>query len=169
MSARNLQSGVQLSLSAIANAWGCARETAKKRLDTAGVKPAGKNRGHNVYELRDVVRAFAEAAQSDQDPDKLDPFARHAYYKGEHEKLRLQQERGELLSRIEVEDSVARERKVVAHHLDTFPDRLERSGLADPRQIQLWEDELDRMRRDLYRAVVAEAERDADSTLDASG
>ena len=161
MSARSLKNGVLLSLSAIANAWGCARETAKKRIDAGGVEAAELRRGHPVYLLKDVVQAFEQP--EDFDPDKLEPFQRKAFYQAEREKLNLEVERGTLLGYIEVERESARVFEIIGRFLDTLPDVLERDTAMSAPQVQKLDELIDRVREELYEEVTSGAERSADA------
>jgi phage terminase Nu1 subunit (DNA packaging protein) len=88
------------------------------------------------------------------DPDKLDPFQRKAHYQAEHEALKLQTERAELVPRIEVEQEMARIAKIIAQCFDTLPDRLERDCGMQPVAVAKVERCLDEVREELHRAVI---------------
>lgn len=145
------QLGVHLNLSQIASEFGVARETARKRLDDAGVQASETRGGHPVYRLREVLEAFA--GEDGFDPDKLKPWERKAHYQAEHEKLRLQVERGELVPSIEVEQGEAAIFKIVTQGLETLPDVLERDVGLSPLQLARVERHLDEYREALYRAL----------------
>lgn len=149
--------GMWLSLSTLASEFGAARETIKKRLEAAGVNADRVRNGHPVYRLRDALRAWQAAPESGFDPDALDPFRRKAFYQSELEKMRVQTEAGELVPRIEVEQEQARIAKLVAQFFDTLPDVLERDCGANALLLSKLEDKLDRVRENLYRALMADA------------
>jgi hypothetical protein len=157
--------GVSLSKRQFALIFGVDRDTVTRRLSDANLKPTGKRGGHPVYDLKAGWKIILEGGDGKQkDPDALEPFKRKAYYQAEHEKLKLQTERGELLSRIEVERETARLFEIMGRFLDTLPDALEREGGMDPRQVQKVEDLIDHMREELYAEIVD----GADSALDAA-
>jgi hypothetical protein len=155
MQTNNIKNGVHLSLSAIANAWGRSRETVKNRLDAAGVQPADTQRGHPVFALKDVVNAFKYDFEGVEDPEKLEPFARRAYFQAEHEKLRVQSAAGELLSRIEAEGEFARLFEIMGRFLDTLPDHIERAGGVKAHELQKIEDRIDKLREELYEEITS--------------
>ena len=155
--------GTHLSVRAFAIETGQDRETVTRRIQAAGVKPSGQRGGYPVYRLRDLLRAcYVTTADGELDPDRLPPFQRHAHYKAEKEKLAVEQERGELITRIEVEQEQARIAKIVTHGLETLPDILERDcGLA-PDMVLRVERQIDAVRERMY-AELTEDEDAADS------
>ncbi len=155
------QLGVHLNLSQIASEFGVARETARKRLDDAGVGPSETRGGHPAYRLRDVLEAFA--GEEGFDPDKLKPWERKAHYQAEHEKLKLQVERGELVPFMEVERGEGEIFAIVTQAWETAPDVLERDVGLTAMQLARLERHFDEARNALYRRLNEEA--DADSTV----
>jgi hypothetical protein len=150
--------GVHLSLRGLAEETGFDRETLGKRLTAAKVKPSGKRGGHPVYRLRDALKAVYAFASDDGgiDPDKLEPFQRKAHYQAEHEKLKLQTERGELVPRLESEQELARVVKIFVRVHDALPDKIERDCGASPLMVQAIERELDAAREQAYAEILAE-------------
>jgi len=164
-----LPAGVLLSLRQFADESGRDRDTIGKRVKAAGLNPAGKRGGHPVYRLRDLLQAaYVTDDDGQMDPDRLDPFARHAFYKGEREKMQLQVERSELLSSLEVEQRFAAVFKAVADCLDTLPDLIERDCAATPMQVERIQTRLDEVREDLYERLNASEDEDAGGTAEAS-
>lgn len=154
----DLSVGVHLSLASLAREFGSSRDTIQNRLAKAAVKPSGKRGGHPVYRLHEALPALADLAVSeasaDFDPEKLGAFERHAHYKAEHERLRLQQEMAQLVPQLEVEQEMARMAKIIVQRLETLPDKLERDlGLSGP-VIECIEREIDAARNDMYAAIV---------------
>lgn len=159
----NIDKALAFSLSSLSRELGTTRETLRKRLAAQDVKPAGKRSGFPVYRLRDVLAAWQGTAESGFDPDRLDAFKRRAYYQGEHEKLKLQVERRELIPRIEAEQEMAQMLKITAECFDTLPDILERDCGLEPSVLVKLEDRLDKCREELYQRLAAEGEDNADS------
>lgn len=143
-----LPSGVHLSVRGFCDESGQDRETVTHRIRESGIEPSGKRGGYPVYRLRDLLRA-AYAGEG-FDPDKLRPFERKAHYQAEHEKLAVEQERGELIPRIEVEQEQARIAKIVAHGLETLPDVLERDCALAPEVVARMERHIDAVRERMY-------------------
>ncbi len=159
----DLGRGVHLSVRGIAEETGFDRDTVAKRLAAAKVKPSGKKGGHPVYRLRDALKAvYAFSDDGGIDPDKLEPFQRKAHYQAEHEKLKLQVERGELVPRIEVEQEMARVVKIFTRAVDTLPDKIERDCGAAPTVVEKIERELDVAREQIYAEIVSADTDDAD-------
>lgn len=156
-----LSRGTHLSISALSVEFGMTRETIRKRLADAGVKPSGIRSSYPVFRLKDALPALLGGGDH-VDPDQLDPYRRKAFYQGEHEKLRLQVERRELITRIEAEQEMAGMLKITSECFDTLPDILERDcGLA-PAVLERVERCLDKAREQLHQRL-SEDEEDADS------
>jgi len=147
----DLSSGVHLSVRRFGDETGLDRDTLTKRIRVAGLVPSGKRGGYPVYRLRDLLKAaYTTDEDGGLDPDKLRPFERHAHYKAEKEKLAVEQERGELIPRIEVEQEQARIAKIVAHGLETLPDVLERDCALAPEVVARMERHIDAVRERMY-------------------
>ena len=146
--------GIHLSIRAYAEESSGDRETITKRIRAASISPSGKRGGHPVYRLRDLMRAaYMTTEEGELDPDRLEPFKRHAFYKAEREKLQVQVERGELLSSLAVEQRFAGVFKDIAEFCDTVTDVLERDcGLSGPQVVKV-EERIDQLREQLYTKV----------------
>lgn len=154
--------GVHLSMSALSRELGMTRETIANRLRAAKVEPSGTKDGYPVYRLKDALRALLHTTEDGEvDPDKLTPFERKAYYQAATEKLRYLTETGELIPRIEVEQTMARFIKVIVQGLETLPDVFERDCGATPAMLVKSEKEIDRLRDHLYTELM--------ETMDATG
>lgn len=121
------------------------------------------------YPLAGCVRSYIQYLQNSgqvdtSDPEKLSPFQKRAHYQAELDKLKLEQERGELIPRIEVEQEFAAVLKMVAECFDTLPDLLERDCGLPAKVLVRVEEALDRTRGDLH-AKLSGGEADADSAV----
>src|SRR5688572_23463577 len=114
---------------------GISRDVMRRILSERGVQPAGKRGGHPVYRARDVIGALMSNGADQDDPDKLKPWERKAHYQAEHEKLRLQVERGELVPALEVERGHGQIFAIATQAFDTLPDVLERDVGLTPLQL----------------------------------
>ncbi len=150
-------SGTHMSVRAFAIETSQDRETVTRRIQAAGIKPSGQRGGYPVYRLKDLLRAcYVTTEGGELDPDRLPPFQRHAHYKAEREKLTVEEERGELITRIEVEQEQARIAKIVSHGLETLPDILERDcGLA-PAMVLRVERQIDAIRDRMYTEMIGD-------------
>jgi hypothetical protein len=165
---------VMLSLSALAREFGCARETLRKRLIAANVRPT---RGEappaqitidgtddapaatgELYALRDAIRAWLAPSESGLDPQQLDPFRRLSHYKAELERLKLEAEMRELIPSADVEQEMARILKIIAQLLDTLPDIIERDCGATADQVKRIERAIDDVRESLFNELANEVQ-----------
>lgn len=117
------------------------------------------------YPMAGCVRGYIKYLQEgggcgsvSADPDQLNPFMRRAYYQGELDKLKLQQERHELVPRIEAEQEMAALLKIAGECFDTLPDVLERDCGLTPKALARMENHLDKAREDLYKRLSAPGE-----------
>lgn len=147
----DLDRGVTISW--FARAVGASRETVRARIARAGVVPVALRLGHPVYSAGDLCRAFVAADPLSADPDALDPFKRKAHYQAELDKLRIERERGELIPRIEVEETLAHALKLLGHELETIPDILERDTGATAQQLVKIEAIVDAVREQIYERL----------------
>jgi len=89
----------------------------------------------------------------DDDPEQLSPKERLDWYRGETERVKLAQAKGELIPAAQYEADLADALKRVATGLESLPDVLERDvgigGAAVERTIAA----VDAMREDLYKAL----------------
>jgi hypothetical protein len=144
---------VTLSISEISAEFAQTRETVRKRLADAGIKPAGRRRNYPVFRLRDAITALLTGA--DADPKRLDPFRRKAHYQAEHAELALAVEREELLRRGDVEEIYGRALKPIRLLLETLPDVLERDANLSPAQVEHVERRLDELREHMHTKVLS--------------
>lgn len=155
---------IAFSLGTWAAELGTTRDVLRRVVSEAGVVPAGKKSGHPIYRGRDVCAAWAGMHQREAgDPDKLPPMERKAHYQAEHEKLRLQMERAELVPSLEVEQGHGQIFAIVAQAYDTLPDVLERDVGLSPAQLARVEKALDEQREALYQALNDEPEDEDDA------
>lgn len=112
------------------------------------------------YPLAGCIRGYITYLQNSggsadtQDPDRMAPFLRRAHYQGELDKLKLMEQRRELIPRLEAEQEMAALLKIVAECLDTLPDILERDCGLPPHALVKLEACLDRTREDLHVRLV---------------
>jgi hypothetical protein len=146
--------GVRLSLSALAREFGIARETVAKRLAAAGVQPDGERKGWPVYRVAPAARALVPAEAPVwgggrvEDPDRLVPTDRKAWYQSEKDRLVVEREQGLLVPVEAVREQVAGVVKTTTLMLETLPDLLERDCRLPPEAVERMERQIDRVRAD---------------------
>lgn len=145
------------NISKLADAFQLHRDTCRKRLNDAGVKPAGKKGNAPVYRLAEAAEAIfaGTVVQGDQaDPTKLDPKSRKEWFQSENERLKFQENIRELIPSTEHRDNMAVTLKAVASFFDSLPDRMERARIFTPEQLEALERECDKMRAQLYNELL---------------
>lgn len=141
----------QLTISELAQAFSMSRDTTRDRLRNARLKPGGKRRGVDVYDLRDAAAALtAEGSNA---------FQQRARLQGQLLELELQRRRGDLCLFSDVEAAFGSAFKIVGEFFDTMPDVMERAGAMDGPQLAKLEKILDELREALYRKLIADAQR----------
>lgn len=153
------------NITRLAEAFGLHRDTVRKRLKEARVKPAGKRAGVDVYALADVGPALfaAEAgnkSEDDYDPNKMAPKDRKDFFQSERERLKFQTEIGELIPDSEYRLDLASVLKFLVSAFETMPDDLERRYKVPPEVLEHVETWGDERRSWLYQKVL-EVEPDA--------
>lgn len=147
------------NISRLADAFGFHRDTVRKRLRDAGIVPVGTRNGVPVYSLKDAGPAlFAEASrwEGENDPDKLPPTERRAWFQSENERIKLEQELRNLIAADEVAYEMSRLAKAVANTLDGLPDILERDAGLSPEALERVQQVVDQLREQMYQAVIAD-------------
>lgn len=144
------------NISQLATAFSLHRDTCRKRLNDAGVQPCGKRANAPLYHLHEAAEAIfaGTVVQGDQaDPSKLDPKSRKEWFQSENERLKFQTSIKELIPTGEHRDNMAVTVKAVCSFFDSLPDKMERSRLFTPEQLEALEAECDKMRQQLYNEL----------------
>jgi len=150
------------SISRLAEEFGMDRKTVSGRIRDAGIPPAGKRSGYDVYRLADVAAAvlgFDEGAGGSEgviDPRDLPPKDRKDYYQSENERLKVETTMGTLVPAVEVEADMADLVKQIVQFLDTLPDDLERKLALKPEQVVKVQERCDRIRQLMYEKVMTD-------------
>ena len=135
------------------------RRTVAKRLRDAGLPPAGKRNGSDVYQLADVALAILapEVAASEGggvvDPRDLPPKDRKDFYQSENERLKVETTMGALVPAVEVEAEMAELVKMTVQFIETLPDVLERKLSLSADQVIAVQERCDHIRQQLYDKI----------------
>lgn len=142
------------SISQIASAMQADRKTISKRLAAIGARPAGERKGFPVYGLATIVQAFTATAKT-QDPDQMGAFERRAWIASERDRLKLEIDRGNSITRERFEDAYHGLVKVLVRGLVTLGDRLERDKRVSSDVLEYLENAIGDLRDELAAAVLA--------------
>jgi len=149
----------RMSVSQIADEFGMARATVAKRIEAFGIRPEGKRLGYPVYRLRDIVRLAGDTEPGDEnDPMKMRPTDRRAWFQSENERMKMEAEQGRLIPSGEMEAEQAAIAKIVVRAFDTFPDRLERDLRVPPEVVEYAIEHCRAARAELHSLIRAEGE-----------
>ena len=154
----NLADAYSWNISRIAEAFGFHRDTVRKRLNSAMVRPSGKKSGNDVYELADVGAAlFAEQSVYSgdvSDPDKMGPKDRKDFYQSENERLKFEEKTSELMPSGVYQDAIYENLKKIVSAFDSLPDMIERRHSCSPEQIEDIISYLHECREQVYHAAM---------------
>ena len=145
--------GIELSISAMAQEFQIDRATVRKRLKAANVQPSGERGGYPVYTLRSVIPALGNGTT--QDLDKMTPFERKAFVASQRDELKLQTERGELIPIEEHRDGIHALSRIVVRALVTLPDKLERDLRISPAIVEYVDKCIGILRDEMAASVLA--------------
>ena len=136
----NSADGLLVSLTTLAREFGVSRDTVGRRLRDSGAMSAGERGGFPVFRLGPAARALVLAempalADGGNDPDRMSPTDRHAWFKSETSRLAVEQSQGLLVPAEEVRAEMAGIIKGTVQMLDTLPDILERDCSLGPVEL----------------------------------
>lgn len=157
-----IQDAYAYNISRLAEAFCLDRKTVRKRLNQAMVRPSGKRNGQPVYALVDVGPALFGATETPKseknNPDSMDPKARKEWFQSENERLKFQQNVGELIPEPAYRDDLALVFKLIVAFFESLPDKMERQRTFTPAQLQALENVTDAMRAQLYEMMVGQSD-----------
>lgn len=158
-----LEEAFEWSISRLARGFDLHRDTVRKRLNEAGVVPAGKKGGYPVYKVKDAARAIlapemgmpAEGAGAD--PDSLpSAFERKAWFQSENYRVQLEKELRHLVPDHDHAREMSRLAKSVASALESLPDLLERDAGIEGEALDVVQRVVDELRERAYRDYVGD-------------
>ncbi len=149
------------SISQFARAFGMDRKTVARRIEDAGITPAGKKNGHPTYALKDGAQAiYSEKSffNPDSDPSTLPPAERKSWFQSENERVKLEKELRQLIPADEVHREMSQIAKAVTTTLDSLPDILERDCDLSPEAIIRVQESVDALRDQMYLRIMQDDE-----------
>lgn len=145
------------NVSQIATASGLHRDTVRKRITEAGIKPAGKKGNAPTYHLADAMQAIFASHQisvSSHNPDNMAPKDRLDWYKSESERVKFGREVRDLIPVPEVRDELAEVLKMAVGWAESLPDQMERKRIFTPEQLEALEATCDELRDQFYQMLI---------------
>ncbi|EMX9182055.1 DUF1441 family protein [Citrobacter sedlakii] len=127
---------LRLNITQLAAITDLHRQTVASKL--ANVQPApGSNPKLKLYAITDILRELLTSTTSSElvDVDKMLPPDRKAWFQSERERLKFQQETGELIPASEVTREFSSMAKAMVQVLETLPDILERDCAMTPAAV----------------------------------
>lgn len=147
---------LRLNISELASLSNMHRQTVSARLQHVPIA-GGNGSNLKLYYLRDVLSELMSATSS-QESEELEPQERKAWYQSERERLKFEQEIGELLPAADVAREFAAMAKMVIQVLETLPDILERDCALSPTVISRVQRSIDDLRDQLAERVSEKSE-----------
>ncbi|ENE8569168.1 DUF1441 family protein [Salmonella enterica] len=129
---------LELNIKQLSAITGTHRQTIATRLK--GVKTSGGN-GSNlkIYRLVDILTAMMTmlAATGENDPNKMNPSDRRAWFQSEMMRIELEKEMRTLIPASEVLSVYAVMAKTVVKTLETLPDLMEMDAALPPDTLEM--------------------------------
>ncbi|NYZ70467.1 DUF1441 family protein [Endozoicomonas sp. SM1973] len=148
----------QLNITEIAEFYGLHRDTVRNRLRREGIEPVTKIKNTPLYDIAEVEPLFYESEtrnlQPGYDPDELPPKDRKDWYQSENERLKFQQACKELIPAKDVRDTNVVMMKTLVAFFESLPDKMERTRLFTPDQLDLLEQQCDQFRAQLHQKLM---------------
>jgi len=148
------------NITRIADAFSLHRDTVRKRLKESRVRPVTKKSGVDVYALADVGPALfsqdliTKDDENIHDPSKMPPKDRKDYFQSERERLKFEEEIGQLIKDSNYRLDLAETLKAVVSYFESMPDKMERLRLFTPAQLDTLEKVCDQFRAELHTKIL---------------
>ncbi|MEH4872249.1 DUF1441 family protein [Escherichia coli] len=143
---------LHLNISQLAALSGAHRQTVAARVKN--IRQAGGHESNlKLYRLTDILAELMKAPLP-VDNEEMDPHARKAWYQSERDRLKFEQETGQLVPVSDVRRSFSVVVKTIVQVLETWPDRLERDRGWTASQLNEVQIVVDEIRDTLEKAVI---------------
>ena len=146
------------NITRIAQAFGVSRDTVRKRLNAAGVSPVKKVKGVPLYPLPDVGPALfaceANVMPTEYKPNELHPKDRKDYFQSEIARLTVEEKTKQLIPVEDVRADQVRTFKANVAFFEGLTDKMERTRLFNPEQLDALERATDMFRDQLYNELM---------------
>ncbi|EEQ2115744.1 DUF1441 family protein [Escherichia coli] len=143
---------LHLNISQLAALSGAHRQTVAARVKN--ISPTGGHESNlKLYRLTDILAELMKAPLP-VDNEEMDPHARKAWYQSERDRLKFEQETGQLVPVSDVRRSFSVVVKAIVQVLETWPDRLERDRGWTASQLNEVQIVVDEIRDTLEKTVI---------------
>ncbi|ORT70601.1 DUF1441 family protein [Citrobacter werkmanii] len=152
-------STLKLNINQLAGITGVHRQTVAARLKQ--IEPAlGSNNKLKLYLITDVLTELMAPVVAAR-AEEMTPSDRLAHWKAENERLKFEQDTGQLIPADEVAREFSVMAKAVVQVLETLPDILERDCALNPSAVSRVQSVIDDLRDQIAQRVLdAEPEED---------
>ncbi|MBK5072222.1 DUF1441 family protein [Budviciaceae bacterium CWB-B4] len=142
---------LKLNINQLAGITDVHRQTVAARLKN--VEPApGSNSKLKLYLVTEVLKELMTSTPS-ADVDDMTPSDRLAHWRAENERIKFEQETGQLIPADEVAREISLMAKAVVMILETLPDILERDCALPPHAVVRVQDIIDDLRDQMAQRV----------------
>ena len=147
-----------LNVSQLAALSGVHRQTVASRIKN--VRTAGGHESNlKLYKLTDILAELMKLPPPVAEGE-MDPHDRKAWYQSERERLKFEQEVGELIPASDVAREFAEMAKAMVQVLETLPDILERDCALEPSVVVRVQSIIDDLRDEIARRVADDSKQE---------
>ncbi|EEQ3298101.1 DUF1441 family protein [Escherichia coli] len=147
-----------LNVSQLAALSGVHRQTVASRIKN--VRTAGGHESNlKLYKLTDILAELMKLPPPVAEGE-MDPQDRKAWYQSERERLKFEQEVGELIPASDVAREFAEMGKAMVQVLETLPDILERDCALEPSAVMRVQSIIDDLRDEIARRVADDSKQE---------
>ncbi|EBN9929259.1 DUF1441 family protein [Salmonella enterica] len=147
-----------LNVSQLAALSGVHRQTVASRIKN--VRTAGGHESNlKLYKLTDILAELMKLPPPVAEGE-MDPHDRKAWYQSERERLKFEQEVGELIPASDVAREFAEMAKAMVQVLETLPDILERDCALVPSAVMRVQSIIDDLRDEIARRVADDSKQE---------
>ena len=147
-----------LNVSQLAALSGVHRQTVASRIKN--VRTAGGHESNlKLYKLTDILAELMKLPPPVAEGE-MDPHDRKAWYQSERERLKFEQEVGELIPASDVAREFAEMAKAMVQVLETLPDILERDCAPEPSAVMRVQSIIDDLRDEIARRVADDSKQE---------
>ena len=145
---------LKLNINQLAGITDVHRQTVAARLKNVPLAP-GSNSKLKLYLVTDVLtELMIPTALPGEDPSAMQPADRLAHWKAENERIKFEQETGQLIPAADVAREFSLLVKSVVMVLETLPDILERDCALTPAAVTRVQEVIDDLREQMSQQVV---------------
>ncbi|HEE9789203.1 TPA: DUF1441 family protein [Enterobacter soli] len=154
----------KLNINQLAGITGVHRQTVAARLKN--VEPApGSNAKLKLFQITDILTELMAPTVSGE-LEEMSPSDRLAHWKAENERIKFEQETGQLIPADEVAREFSLMAKAIVMVLETLPDVLERDCALSPAAVSRVQSVIDDLRDQMAQKVLDAEEEEDDQEED---